>query len=65
MRASHGGHVKVVDKLLCHGARVNLQQEVIYILESCHCNLCGKINLMYECTFLFHHWHRVDTTVML
>ena len=30
MVASHSGHVKVVDKLLCHEARVNFQQEVIY-----------------------------------
>ena len=28
MVASHNGHVEVVDKLLQHGARVDLQNEV-------------------------------------
>ena len=35
MVASHNGHVKVVDRLLCNGARVNLQQEVINPRHAC------------------------------
>ena len=35
MVASHNGHVKVVDRLLCSGARVNLQQEVINPRHTC------------------------------
>ena len=30
MSASHNGHVEVVDKLLQHGARVDLQDKVCF-----------------------------------
>ena len=36
MAASVNGHIEVVDKLLQHGARVNLQEEVSFIYYRHH-----------------------------
>ena len=36
MVASDNGHVEVVDKLLQHGARVDLQTEVLFIFSISH-----------------------------
>ena len=52
MWASHNGHVEVVDKLLQHGATVDLKDQVI-TTPICKCNeiynhMCLKL-------VIFHH----------
>ena len=48
MYASQNGHMEVVDKLLQHGARVDLQNKVSRILSSSHtcCEQSGVSSLM-------------------
>ena len=47
MYASENGHVEVVDKLLQHGATVDLQKEVhtLYVHNAMQANTCAKRNL--------------------
>ena len=47
MFASQEGHVEVVDKLLQHGATVDLQEEVhtLYVWYAMQANTCAKLNL--------------------
>ena len=55
MAASHNGHVEVVDKLLQHGARVDPQDEVLFLFSISHSNsnsLCKwyKIKMLLVAT---------------
>ena len=47
MAASQEGHVAVVDKLLQHGATVDMQTEVhtLYVHNAMQANTCAKRNL--------------------
>ena len=50
MLASDNGHVEVVDKLLQHGARVDLQDEVLFLFSITHSN-----SLSFLCK-----WYKVE-----
>ena len=52
MVASENGHVEVVDKLLQHGARVNLQKEVHFICL----NYLAHIHVLHYPQFLLTGW---------
>ena len=52
MMASQNGHVEVVDKLLQHGATVDLQHQVIMTTPTCVYQVTRFI-LSYNCTY--HH----------
>ena len=49
--ASQNGHVEVVDKLLQHGARVDLQDEVGFTNHGNH-SLSDKGSLVFVCVFV-------------
>ena len=68
MAASENGHVEVVDKLLQHGARVDLQEEVHFIclnynilhtscMSSKHFSLHVIVCTHVPCILLQNGWH--------
>ena len=52
MVASQNGHVEVVDKLLQHGANVDLQKKVLYQKHTSHS--IHRVSLLPPCKAIMH-----------
>ena len=52
MFASDNGHVEVVDKLFQHGARVDLQDEVLFLFSISHSNSLSFLCKWYKIKML-------------